>query len=355
MTEQQHPSGDRPAYQPTPLPPPRSARPLAALLTVLLLVAAGYGGWRGYQWLAGTFGAMSEQQETLARVTRELSALRAQADALASRQTELAQTVRRDVGSLGGRLESSELAVARLGDTVEGGRTRLQLAAVEQLLLMANDRLQLAHDAPGALKALELADERLALLNDPRLFRVREQLATERGALAKLALPDYTGLSLALAELLKRAPDLPLRVRVPERFEIETDAAPTAPAVDGGAAARIWAAVKHALANIFALHRTSGPAPRLLAPDEEALVEQILQLKLEGARLALLAADGRTFSELVGAARAWLDQYYDEADPNVRTSRAELERMARLQLAPALPDIGRSLALLRGRMDAGPK
>jgi uncharacterized protein HemX len=352
MAEPEHPSGDRPVYvRPAPA---RGGRPLAWLVALVLVAGAGYGAWRGAQWLRGTFDSVSGQQELLARLARDLSALRAQADELSTRQTELSQAVQRngvDVATLGGRLEDSEQAVSRLSDTVEGGRARVQLAAVEQLLLLANDRLLLAHDAASALKALDLADQRLALINDPRLFRVREALAQERAALATLALPDYTGLALSVAELLQRAPQLPLRARPPERFE--PPAAPAPPEARG--LGRAWVAVKTALSSLFALRRASGPAPRLLPPEEEALVVQILQLKLEGARLALLATDLRTFHELIAGARRWLDDYYDETDPSVLAARAEMDRMQRLGPAPALPDISRSLALLRSQIGAAPR
>lgn len=352
MTDNQHPSGDRPVYAPPP-PPRRRGRPLFWLMTLLVLAAVGYGGWRTWQWAAGTLGAVSTQQELLARQARELAALRAQAEELASRQTDLSAAVRRngtDIAGLGGRLEDSEEAMARLSDTVEGGRVRLQLAAVEQLLLMANDRLLLAHDSGSALKALDLADQRLALLNDPRLFRIREALAQERAALATLALPDYPGITLALAEVNRRLPDLPLRARARDRFDAAAETAPAPP--EAGALRRLWLSVRTALSNMFALRRSDGPKPRLLAPEEEALVAQILQLKLDGARLALLAGDARTFRELAGEAAAWLLRHYDETDPNVRAAHGELQRLAALKLAPEIPDISRSLALLRAHIGA---
>lgn len=355
MTENQHPSGDRPVYLPLP-PPQRRGRPWFWLLVLLLAAAAGYGGWRAWLWGAGTLDAVSTQQELLARQAREIATLRAQADELASRQTDLSAAVRRngnDIAGLDGRLDDSQQAMARLSDTVEGGRMRLQLAAVEQLLLLANDRLLLARDSATALKALDLADQRLALINDPRLFRVREALAQERAALATLAIPDYTGVTLALAETSRRLPDLPLRARARDRFDTPADV--VAPPPDAGALERLWLAVKTAAANVFALRRSDGPAPRLLAPEEEALVAQILQLKVDGARLALLAGDARTFRELAAEAGAWLVRYYDETDPNVRAAQAELQRLGALKLAPELPDISRSLALLRAHIGAAPR
>jgi uroporphyrin-III C-methyltransferase len=367
MSQPDKPAGDLPPPAPAPPPPDKAARgqaprraaartghPLGWLLTLILLGAAGYGLWRGWQWSVGTLDAVSTQQELLARLGREVQNLQAQADELSARQTDLAQAVQRngqDVAAFGGRLEDSDEAVARLNETVEGGRTRIQLAAVEQLLLMANDRLLLAHDATSALRALDLADQRLARLADPRLHTVREALATERAALTAFVLPDATGFALALGDIQKRAATLPLRVHVPqpgeERAQPDAAAAPQTSWLG-----RALANARSALANIFALRRDDRGAPRLLAPDEAALVGQVLELKLEGARLALLARDGLAFRELTGAARAWLAQNYDDADTDVQLALRKLDELHAQQLAPAPPDISRSLTLLRGHLGA---
>lgn len=344
---------DKPADRPAPPPPrPRAAargsNPLAWLLALVLLAATAYGLWYGWHWAAGALESVSAQQELLTRLGREVQSLRAQSDELSSRQTDLAQAVQRngvDIAAAIGRLEESDQAVARLNETVEGGRTRVQLAAVEQLLLMANDRLLLAHDAVSALRALDLADQRLARLSDPRLYPVREALALERAALTALVLPDTTGFALALGDIQKRAATLPLRVHVPAHFET-----PPEPVPEGSGS--FLGAVRNALSSIFALRRDARGPARLLAPDEAALVGQILELKLEGARLALLARDGLAFRELTGAARDWVTRNYDTTDRDVRFALQELERLHAQTLAPAPPDISRSLALLRAQLGA---
>ncbi|MGQ0587734.1 MAG: uroporphyrinogen-III C-methyltransferase [Gammaproteobacteria bacterium] len=340
--------------------PPRAAahgaNPLAWLLALALLAGAAYAGWRGWLWTSETLNVVSTQQELLARLGREVQALRAQADELGSRQTDLAQAVQRngvDVASLVGQVEDSNEALARLNETVEGGRTRVQLAAIEQLLLMANDRLQLAHDANSALRALDLADQRLSRLNDPRLLPVREALSQERAALAAMALPDTTGFALALGDIQKRAATLPLRVHVSRPGEPSAPAAQApAPAAEGGAWSRVVANVKAALAGLFSLRRDDAAGARLLHPDEAALVGQILELKLEGARLALLARDGLAFRELAGASRDWLERHYDPTDTDVQLASRKLAELHGQALAPAPPDISRSLALLRAQLGA---
>lgn len=363
MSESPKPAGDRAP----PLPPPdnstrgqarraaaRTGHPLGWLLTLVLLAAAGYGLWRAWLWGTDTLDVVSTQQELIARLGRDVQNLRAQADELASRQTDLAQAVQRngqELASLGGRVEDSNEAVARLNETVEGGRTRVQLAAIEQLLLMANDRLLLAHDAQSALRALDLADQRLSRLGDPRLHPVREALSAERAALTTLVLPDTTGFALALGDIQKRAATLPLRVHAPANFAAPAE--PTAaPAPETSWLGRAAASIKQALASIFSLRRDPRGEPRLLGPEEAALVGQILELKLEGARLALLARDGLAFRELTGAARDWLARHYDTGDADVQFALQELERLHGQALAPAPPDISRSLALLRAHLGA---
>jgi uncharacterized protein HemX len=361
MSESDPSAGPRAPDAPPPVaPPPRRAAARTGfafgwIITLVLLLAAGYGLWRGWQWGTGTLEAVSTQQELMARLGREVQALRAQADELATRQTDLAQAVQRngqDLATLGGRLESSDEAVARLNETVEGGRTRVQLAAVEQLMLMASDRLLLAHDAVSALRALDLADQRLARLSDPRLHPVREALAAERAALTALTLPDTTGFALTLGDIQKRAATMPLRVSVPQPGAQRPQAEAAAEAPGGSWLGRAWTAAKEALASIFTLRRDPRGEPRLLTPDQAGLVRQILELKLEGARLALLARDGLAFKELTGAARAWVAEQYDAGDTDVQFALKELARLHAQTLAPAPPDITRSLTLLRSQLGA---
>lgn len=354
MADQPSQREDRPVYGSPPVAQPsRRSRLLTWLFALAVIGATSYGAWRAAQWGLAAWDGMSSQQALVARLGNEVKALRARTEEINRRETDLALSVQQkstELAALGGRFDANEQSLARLSDTVEGGRTRLQLAAVEQLLLGAGERLQLAHDYSGALQALDLADERLVLLNDPRLFKVREALAQERAALAAAGAPDVTGAALAIGELLRQAPKLPLRGRVPERFE--TPETPPAQPEDGSALSRIWASVKAALSNIFALHRREGAPPRLLPPEQQALVAQILQLKLEGARLALLARDGRTLHELADGAREWLARYYDESDPAVRAAGEQLDRLQALNLSPPLPEMGRSLAVLRSVLGA---
>lgn len=355
---------------PAPASPPPAAAPAVAsrparrparnwgFFVWLLIVAllAGGGTWL-YRLTSTGIGQLQEQQDTLARLVRDLNAVEAQAARVEARQSDLAAVTQRSSAQLaefGSRIDEHDEVVGRLNEQFTGGRTRFQLAAVEQLLLLANDRVQLARDARSAAIALQAADERLAALADPRLFKLREAIALERSALLAVPEPDFTAAALTLGSLLARAARLPLAARVPDRFDAPADLDPPA---DAPALwwQRVLASVRRALQGTFAVRRSTGPTPRLLPPEQEALVHQVLELKLEGARVALLRGDTAAFRDLTGAAADWLKEQFRREDASVLAALAELERLQQLELSPPLPDISQSLALLRAQLEPAPQ
>lgn len=350
---------------PLPIPPPPVAAPssgrayaaLAWLLVVCLLAALGYAGWLLWQARDNTAAALEAQTLTLRQLTAQVVELESDAAQLNTRQSDLARVTQRngiDVASIQGRLEDSQAVMGRLTEELQGGRTRFQLAAIEHLLLLANDRLLLEHDVSSAQQALEIADRRLAEMNEPRLFKVREALAAERAALAALPRPDLASAALTLSSLIDRAPRLPLRARVPDHFEAHPELGEFPAALPWYA--RLRASVAEALRSIFTVRRDDNArALRLLPADQEAVVYQVLELKLEGARIALLRGNGVAFRDLLRAAGDWLDEYFKPDDPGVSAAQAELERLQPLELSPPLPDITRSLALLRAQLEAAPR
>lgn len=328
-----------------PAASPRRGLRIAAVLTLLVLLALSL-------WATVTLVQRFQQQETtirqLAQDLNQQEVLLARETARQADLTLLAQRNSSELANFSNRLDGYDQTVGQLTEQLQGGRVRIQLATVEHLLMAANERLLLNHDVDGALIALTLADERLGRLNEPRLFRLREAIAREKAAVAAIEQTDLTSVALTLASLSARAPKLPLAARVPDRFETRASATPPILSPDANWMDRLWSVTTHALSSVFTVRRAQGIAPRLLPPEEEALILNLLQLRLEGIRAALLRRDTTTLRDLCVSTSQWLRDYFRAEDPGVMSAQAELERLRALDLSPELPDLTRSLTLLRG-------
>ncbi len=360
-------SGDTGASS-TSLPPPVAAtsaptKPAASggrvgllLLVMLTLAGAGVLGWVWWQQREQVTQQAAERDALLQRLDTRLASLETASGEQATRlsdQSRLSDRNGTDIAALQSRIESTLALMSRISEDLSGGRTRFQLASVEHLLVLANDRLQLERDVKSALTALDSADASLARLSDPQLFPVREALAQERTALRAVPVPDLASASLTLASLIDRVDSLPLLSHAPAHFESD-DARDGAPDSVESGWRRMLSAVRTAARSLFTIRRDDNArALRLLPPESEAIVYQVLTLKLEGARVALLTGNSVALREEARSASEWLDAQFKAEDPGTLAMKAELERLQTLDLRPPLPDISRSLTALRVRLDAG--
>ncbi|WP_293396245.1 uroporphyrinogen-III C-methyltransferase [Nevskia sp.] len=333
---------------------------LLSLLLIVALAGTGYAGWRLWQQRAATEETVAAQDTLLRRLSRQLGDASAEIQQLRQRQSDVTEAARRNtdtLGSLASRADDADATLARINTTIQGGRSRAQLVAVEQLLLIANERARLAHDAKGAADALSLAQDRLGALAEPQLFAIRESLATERGALQALPGVDLEASALSLSALIRRAPQFPQRSRTPAQTSV-VDSGPSRdlkPAGDSSAWSRGWSSFREVLGAVFILRRNDKPVDRLLPPEQEVLVGQLLLMKLETARAALLSHQTGVMRATIEDVEGFLDDYYRSDDPAVLGARAELDRLQSLDLDPPLPELGRSLGLLRAYLDATPR
>ncbi|GAC1629531.1 MAG: hypothetical protein NVS9B10_20830 [Nevskia sp.] len=345
-----------------PAPPKPRRSSLGAILFLLFVAIAtalAYGGWRVWQARAQTEDTVAAQDTLLRRLSRQLGDTQAELQQLRERQGDILETTKRtvdDVAALQGRAADAEATVARINAALQGGRGRAQLVAVEQLLLIANERAQLAHDPRGALEALTLAQERLGALAEPKLFEIREALAKERTAVRALPQVDLEASALSLSAMIQKAPELPQRSRAPHQLNtVDREPSREVRSDGGGWFARGWANLREVVGAVFVVRRTDKPVDRLLPMEQEGLVGQLLLLKLETARAALLSGNTAALRGAVNDASIFLADYYRPDDPGVLGLRAELDRLRTLELSPKLPDLSRSLGLLRAYLDANPR
>lgn len=357
MSEETNPQPivEAPAALPDQGEPPR--RSIAALLLAIaaLVIAVGtlIGGyfiWHEVQRLGGW------QQQVLGQIDNRGEALEQQLRSFKDRlESDLAATER---GRRSLEEEQRRLANAQQGTDEALGVLRAQLgssqrdwtlAEVQYLLQVANQRLQLMHDAATASAALASADRRLQSLADPGFNVVREQIAQELTALNAVASPDLAGIALTLESLARQIEQMPLKDAQPRRSAAEQDRDAVSPApVDDWT--RLPRLVWEELRRLVVVRRNEAPVGPMLAPEHQFFLNENLRLQLRSARLAALQGEAANYRASLNTATAWLDEHFSADAPRVAAARAELERLAGIDVRPALPDISGSLRLLRQQM-----
>ncbi len=258
---------------------------------------------------------------------------------------EQADTFRKEFDELAGSIESLR---SELGTSVDGWALR----EVEHLLVMANQRLQLgstASDAKTALSALEIADQRLKEIDNPKLVEVRQALSGEIAALSEVEEPDVTAISSSLGLLSSTLSDLPMK-------GTDTPDGPTrtegSGAVEGdNAQEKIANAGKSFLSDLAGLVQVEkGGEPILagIAPEVQMLQQAQGQLILEAAQIALVRQQGDIFAERLTAAEAWVSEYVKEDSSQAASWLQQLGEAKGASINVSYPDISGSLAALRG-------
>lgn len=233
----------------------------------------------------------------------------------------------------------------------ELGRNRAEwvVAEAEQLLLIANRRLQLARDVSSALAALRAADRSLELLAHPNLLPVRRALATEIAALESVEKTDIAGLSLRLGSLAEGVERLPLMQELRAQLaQAAPDGSPAgdAPTHDAG---RRWNTrnMWQDILSLVRIRRHGVLEKPLLPPEQQYFIRENLRLILYGAQRALLQGHVPTYQQNLRTASQWLGDYFDTDAQTVAAARAELDKLRGTPVMMELPDISTSLEALR--------
>src|SRR5215475_5654857 len=181
----------QPLVQAAPPAAPRAARTgtgaLATLIAIAALILAGFATWRIVMLERGQGDAASALREDVERrlqdAERSADQRKRELDSMRARVADtdtVNKGVREELLALGERSRHLEDAVANLAEQRLTGRDALALNEAEFLLQLAQERLELFHDAPAALGAYQLADSALAAAEDPVFAGVRQTIGAEK-------------------------------------------------------------------------------------------------------------------------------------------------------------------------------
>lgn len=320
----------------------RAIAVLALLLSVLALAAGGYAGYLYYErqqpFNAELLATVKGVQRDASQLEEKRAALQKNIESL-QEQLKQAQDVQTTLRS----------AVDKIVDDLGRNRNDWVLAEAQQLLLIANYRLQLARDVETAVAALRVADRRLEQLADPALLPIRKLIAEEVTQLQGLDRADVPGIALQLGSLATGLGEWPLDT---ERvFQPTAVAAVSTVSPEGEAAAwkylrEIW----HDLLSLVRIRVSTDVQKPLLLPEQSYFLRENLRLMLYGAQLAALQGDTATYKQNIETANSWIEDYFDADSQAVISAQQELQKLANEKILIQPPDISASLNALRSFM-----
>ena len=238
--------------------------------------------------------------------------------------------------------QTQQSALEALYRELAPSRDEWALTEIEQVLLLASQQLQLAGNVQSALAALQLADSKLLRLDRPQFVPLRRALARDMDRLKAVPFVDFAGLGLRLDQAIASVDTLPLALE--ERLPLSQ--APVPPP-DEPSWRRFLRSVWQDLRQLVRIENLDRPEAPLLTPPQQFFLRENLKLRLLAARFDLFFRDQVNFRADLGAASAWLRQYFDTRAQSVQTLQELLRQIQATDMGTEVPDLARSLEAVR--------
>lgn len=282
---------------------------------------------------AGDIGAeFSALQSRLEADRRKLES----AETAITEQMELARSMQAEASQIRGRLAAAEAALAGLTTRELDAKSELDLAEVDYLLRLANERLKLFVDPVAADQALEVADMHLAALDNPMYLTVRQDIAVARRSLAAIDIPDYLQIANDLDAIQDRVVSLPFHgekppVTAPEPVENEG----------------WWAKLKGVFSGLVTVRRSTDEENQRISLEDKDYIRQRVWLQLEIAHLSLMRRDQDGFRKSLARVEESLADWFDTKNANYQAVVQGLEDLKAEQIRVDIPDISAPWSTLR--------
>jgi uroporphyrin-3 C-methyltransferase len=308
------------------------------ILIIILFLLAGFAGWIVWQQNQSATAESAVLKDRLGTALQKIEASNARENTLMKRAEALNETSLTLAEQVAHNSE-------RLGKLPGAERQDWLLAEAEYLLRLANQRLELERDWDGAVSMLTAADNVLIETRNPRLDKVRAQIARELMALRAVPAVDRVGAIFRLQALQEQVTSLPW---MPEKL-IPDVAVEEEPRVleEQTWYWNTWFTVKDNITRMVRIRERDAPIAAPLTPDQQYYLQQNMHLMLEQAQVALLREQTELYTHSLGRVQEWLDQYLVMEDERTRAARAALAQLAAWDVSPERPDVTKSLILLQ--------
>ena len=334
---------------PEPAAPPRPARLRPARGVQPGLVAAWLVAAVGLTVSVLLWQKVSSMQESLARQSQDAGSQSVEARTLARQAEESARAMSGKVAALETKVADMTAYRAQLDTLVQSvARARDENLAVEleAAVRVAQDQAQLTGSVEPLLAALRTAERRLARSSDPRLSPVVRTVARDLERVKAASIPDTAGLLSRIDQLLRQVDDLPAANDV-GRAGMSNGGLRGAPApAPESWWARLWHNVQTEAQGLLRVSRVERPEASMMAPEQVFFVRENLKLRLQGARLAILARQYEAARSDLAAASASLGTWFDPASRRTQGAATLLQQIQASTKSADLPRVDDTLVAL---------
>lgn len=275
------------------------------------------------------FDAMQGRMETDRNLLTEIETAQQE-------QQALSRSLQAAASAMQGRLQAAEAAVSGLSTRELDAGGELDLAEVDYLLRLANERLRLFADPVAADDALEVADMHLAALDNPMYLGVRQDIADARRELAAVKLPAVLEIAGRLDSIQSSIPNLVFKgeevpVSEPQAVEVEG----------------WWAKVKSTFSSIVTVRRSSTQENQRISLEDKDYIRQRVWLQMEIAHLALMRRDETAFRSSLERVDEAVTGWFEPGAGSFDTVNSGIRELMALEIDTEMPDITTPWATLR--------
>lgn len=318
------------------------------LKLLILVVLAGFFFylWQQQHGLQNDVKALESSVDKLLGVVEQRH--QQQMEALKSVPSHQHSTLEQRLGELGATLNQQQRSLQQLRSRLGQERRGWVIAEAEYLLRIADHRLQLEQDPLTAIAALRAARSRLEKYDSQSFAAVINQIGVDIDKLAAIELPDRSAMAEEIATLAATIDALPLADQAnPIATQQDDTSGNSAESLSDDSWKSIWQKVWRDIRGLVTIRREGEVERPILVPEQRYFLRQNLQMKLESARLSLLAGNASAWRASLKEAAEWMRRYFDVTELSVSTAITTLERLSGVELAPALPTLDESRRLLQ--------
>jgi uncharacterized protein HemX/uroporphyrinogen-III synthase len=284
----------------------------------------------------------------MASIHAEIASLQTR---LATDDAKIERLLSQQGGQFDERLEATRSEVLTeiqsIRHQLNNTRGDILIADAEYLLSIANQKLHLVGDVKSVLAAMQAADDRLRESGDPTVYKVRTVLAEEMAQLRNLSAPDFVGIASKLLYLEKLAEGLPLVLPSAETVKThEKEKNAEKPAAQPQEGDAVDAALRE-LKGLVTVRHAEQSVEVILAPEQAAALRQVLVMRLETTRAALLRNDEKLFKDSLDAVKDWIARHFDRSSEQAKIALVEIDDLTSHSLGINYPDISQSMAMLQ--------